>query len=776
MKKEKWICLAVLWMLVTALCFTFIREDIPPQMGWWNYYGWQMNEGKVLYKDVFCYLPPGYVWMMAGLYQFLGNHVLWYQYLGVPLYCLSSTFVYLILCRVASPLISMVAVFAGSVLCLSYPLFVAFDYNPTITVMIYGAAYFCVLGVEKKSKVFLFLAGVLAGYTILMKQIMPFFYMGILLVLIIGAILQMFDWKELFRKGIFVVLGMAFILSVAILYIDSTGALPYMANQLFASVNSKGYSAGSLALLGTIFSRFYHMGFSWLEFGIAVILFVLLFWKNMPKQLYGIDSRQILYYFLFNLFLAKFIRIAVFFDSAWMAQYTYIVFGLNFLYWAVWLALHSEKCKGMVESINQVVASAGTRRKIVMFTVSSLVIGLVCYYGFPWNQWIYAHHVTNRILFSASAVAFYFSVIWCVHFLVEKVKNRKAEKEKGNLENRIKIILFYFIGACVLWESTILPSAAFLEVVFSMPTVAFLFILIMNNGKLFAKGAVVLFSLLCIMTVIGQKQTSAYDWHGFTMDGVANPAYEYVDSRVSGMEGARLTTETEIGYENITNAIYAYSGENDKVYEFPNFTLFNCLTERELGTFAVSHYMDVCPDNILLDDLNRIKCHMPEMFIWVEVSESSWDLNEKIFRGGRLSASRDMIAFYRGTIKKEYSLVYRFRNIYVWAKEPNTRKNLDLAIARLNSVIYYYGDDEMKGAMSCVSAADYQELYASEIPYSVGECMAYVISHTPELDNLLDDAFYEHLIPESKGEKMRQLKSTAVEDVDDEDDKERKTS
>jgi len=334
----------------------------------------------------------------------------------------------------------------------------------------------------------------------------------------------------------------------------------------------------------------------------------------------------------------------------------------------------------------------------------------------------------------------------------------------------------FIVTVVFLIEAMVLASTAYIEVVFIMPLVSFLFMLVLKGGTVSSRIIVSFFTILCLMSLIGQRQNYAYAWHGFIMEGIANPDYEYVSSRIPGLEGARLTQDTEIGYENIINAINCYTTKADRVYEFPHITLFNVLTERELGTYAVSHYMDVCPDSVLKYDLEGLEANPPALFLWNEWEDWTWDLHENLFRGGRLSASRDMIAFYNHTIQEDYSLVYRFRNIYVWAKEPDTKKNLDLAIARLNSVIYYYGDDEMKDAMARVSAADYQELYASEIPYSVGECMAYVISHTPELDNLLDDAFYEHLIPESKGEKMRQLKSTAVEDVDDEDDEERKTS
>ena len=62
--KEKIFAMLLLSVLICLVQLSYIQSAIPPQVGWWNYYGWQISEGKLLYKDIYCFLMPYFVWIM----------------------------------------------------------------------------------------------------------------------------------------------------------------------------------------------------------------------------------------------------------------------------------------------------------------------------------------------------------------------------------------------------------------------------------------------------------------------------------------------------------------------------------------------------------------------------------------------------------------------------------------------------------------------------------------------------------------------------------------
>ena len=410
LKKEKWVCLGILWVLVTALCFTFIREDVPPQMGWWDYYAWQMNEGKQIYKDLFLFVPPGYVWLMASLYKLFGNHILWYQYVGIVPLCLSSTFVYLLLCRMVRPCFSMAAVLVGTVISMLYPTFIALDHNPTLFCFILASIYLSVLGIEKKDTKFFVVSGGAFGFAILIKQSIPYLLAAIVIIMMIGALLKIVKLKDLVSKGAAFLLGNMIVVSVGIMKLQYNGVLPLFYSQIFEAVKSKGYSASSpLDIVSTIIVRYYDNGFSWVEFFIGLMLFVVL-----SRSLYGIQiagrAKKILCYFLFNLILFKLMRIAIYFDMVFIGQYITAAFVLNGLCVLWEFFADHDAMKALTARAGHLFV-AGYKHIFVYFA-SCVCVLFLCYYGFAWNHAIAQHKFLETFMLSVGHVSFYFCAIY----------------------------------------------------------------------------------------------------------------------------------------------------------------------------------------------------------------------------------------------------------------------------------------------------------------------------------------------------------------------------
>ena len=177
--KEQMICLTGLWILVALLYFSFIQAMVPPQMGWWNYYGWQLAKGKVLYKDLYCFLPPYFIYLYEYLYKIFGNHLFLFQLLGIGIAEIIAGLMYIVFCKVLKPLYSMLAAFAGILAHVSYLILTPFDYNWVVTLFVIASFFSMAYGLLDNRKT-VFASGILVGCAIVLKQTAILFFLSIL--------------------------------------------------------------------------------------------------------------------------------------------------------------------------------------------------------------------------------------------------------------------------------------------------------------------------------------------------------------------------------------------------------------------------------------------------------------------------------------------------------------------------------------------------------------------------------------------------------------------
>ena len=63
----------IVWGVILIACFTlysslYVPHVIMPQQGWWQYYASRVLQGDVLYKDIYLYMPPYYVFFVCIFY------------------------------------------------------------------------------------------------------------------------------------------------------------------------------------------------------------------------------------------------------------------------------------------------------------------------------------------------------------------------------------------------------------------------------------------------------------------------------------------------------------------------------------------------------------------------------------------------------------------------------------------------------------------------------------------------------------------------------------
>ena len=74
----KFIYACALIVLFTIFSAVYVKGVIGTQFGWWHYYAWRMKEGDVLYKDIYLFMPPYFVFFTRLFYTFFSNHLIFY--------------------------------------------------------------------------------------------------------------------------------------------------------------------------------------------------------------------------------------------------------------------------------------------------------------------------------------------------------------------------------------------------------------------------------------------------------------------------------------------------------------------------------------------------------------------------------------------------------------------------------------------------------------------------------------------------------------------------
>ena len=122
------VLLSVLFILFTL---TYVDNVIAPQFGWWQYYAWRMECGDVLYKDIYLFMPPYFVFLTKWLYPLFGMHIMLYTlFVGLPVKLLCILLIYNMVCRIAKPFYTCMAVLFGACLSATYFTDMLYDFNP----------------------------------------------------------------------------------------------------------------------------------------------------------------------------------------------------------------------------------------------------------------------------------------------------------------------------------------------------------------------------------------------------------------------------------------------------------------------------------------------------------------------------------------------------------------------------------------------------------------------------------------------------------------------
>lgn len=724
-KREYYIGLFLLLVSIIFFYFSFINLALPPQMGWWNYYGWRLAEGDILYKDIFCYLPPYIPFMQLLLYKLLGMKLFAFQILGICFVLLGAVFVYDFFCNYYKYYYVAISVLVGVVIAAGFMPHLPFDNNPIMLFVLIIMSY-SVAKIQKDKYLYTIVFGISVGCLLMIKQTMLVY----VFLLAVGLpIIKSYPvkFKNLWIHICIALSSIIIAIFPAILYLVQNDIVGMAINEIFVSSAAKGYSSDIVTSLKMMIERYFSYGFSATNVFIAFALAEkYLYKKNTIKNYINV--------ILINLIIFKVLRTLIVSVSLNIHIITYMVlFALFFGMLNAFLFRKYEKLNKCVSSINMTSFTC-------IILISCMVIGLMISL-WPSNFWLNMYNLENGHFFfllkrAFSEIAFYFTLLAIIH----------AVKNKQHAVYNEQIISFVYCVWC--FQALILVGSGSLDEAFSMPTVAFLMVFLLRKELKIVQICILSLSLLILLTSILQKQILPYAWHGWQSIGLGDIKTEFMYSKINNLEGYKLDLNTENAYKNIVDAINIYTQKDDNVYEFPHITLFNCLTERKMGTFAVSHFIDVCPDAILLKDLEKIGSCTPEMFIYMKLDEGAWRINEEFYRNGRYSARKNIEKFYEDYIKKNYTFVYSYKNIYVWVKSTTNKQNLQYAISLLLNYANNYNKNILIEYMNTVNVEDYQYIVNDNTVWTVNDCIREILENNKIVYDNMGDDDYMHIIPD----------------------------
>lgn len=656
------ICLIGIALVIQLI---YLQCLAPPQLGWWNYYAWRISKGDLLYKDIFCFLQPYYVWIMSFLYQFFGNKLFLYQVVGLVLRSLELTMVFFTLRRFTSDKISFFSTLFGLIITVSYLSDFPLDCNQLIRFYTVGSAFMLIQAISiqsiKKQYIFLALSGFFCGMFLMSKQTA----IGLIFFASLGIFLLYFK-----REGLIAAIKKiaAFILGIVIcslpgyLYLFFTRSFSSYLWCMSNSVSVKGSFLG-------IFIRIWEYQVHLFEIAVALLLFLWILKVQevqfkFQKIYTDIVLKEFLYLSVFLLILFRIQHIveesrgySISFSHELFLILMYIAYRficriLNLspkLKICFKKKLHKLKAKGYYDYL------------IILISVTFLIGFIIAIYKLDYNLKSDLYYTLGLFNIKRGLVNVIF---WCMLLLVllQTIQFISNQTILGGLTCYIMVAFSMCLCGLSLVSSVI-------EEIFMLPVAAVFISLLVNRKtdfKIYSNMFLGVIILLTLSITVIQKQVLPYSWHCWNCVGLGRNDISYIDSKVDGLQGYILDADTEKAYETIVDLINENTTSEDQVYEFPFITIFNVLTERSLGTYSPVHYFDVCPDNIAEKDAKSLRNDPPKMVIWCEFGDDLWNFHEDYFRDGNISGQQKIREFYNDCVQKNYKKLYEYQALSVW--------------------------------------------------------------------------------------------------------------
>lgn len=609
-----------------------INRFFPITEGWFQDYARYMTEGFVPYKDFYCPVPPGFIYLNYILRQFFGDVFIYYRIYGLIERLAIVAITYSVFRRFLDKEQLFIAILTASIIYIANIQDIFYGYYQTsflfATIILYSVIKMYE-NYSTGSKLYFWsiIFGITSAVSFLFKQtiggLLPIF-LGLAFVVLTIRI----GPKKTIISGLLSLCSAMFILLMTGLLLLQQDALIPCINQIFLGAKSKGS-------FESIFFGFFPRMLTKESITILILSIftsATLYFKkyiNNKEYKYIIDYIPLVLslYFVYILFI-KYLKINC---NSFLLLCMYIcgVLLLSFL------------CKKYEVSHKEAFLVV-TLVLLVSFLINSKYCGDYIDY-----------HSVRRMRQHLIYALFYINLL-C--FIIETIRLlwRQFEPRRGYIYMVLctSLAMMYTHGLSYIVEDhgTLLLFALTIGLAFNYN---------LHNNTL-KNISVCMLCVLMILTIFVQRVQFPYHWWGVNdVAPVCIAKSKYDDPNLRYFFGEKSTVKT---MNEIYNTIEKLKKEGDTMYCFPHINYFNVMSNLDSPTFSKVHYFDVCPDNIIYKDVQRLINQPPTFAVIQKFNEKEWEIHENAFRGGNFSGQREIIKLFDGMIKSgEYRIIKRFQ-------------------------------------------------------------------------------------------------------------------
>lgn len=659
-KKESF--LAWLSFMIITLIFSLllINKYFPITEGWLHDYSRYIDKGQFIYRDFYCPMAPGSIWVNFFICKITNYSFLAMRIFGIIERLCLLTIVFYLVSKIFSYKITTISIFTASIIYASTNTDVFYGYYQSALLFAIISLFFLVKMYENFDKnvyTFSIWFGIFAGLTFCFKQ-----NTGGLFPTMIGIGYLILTLKKNIKKSILSILFSFFcamgIISVLMIYLALNHALIPFWEQVIGGTSSKG---SIISIFTSFVPRMINRN-SLRIFAFCVVIFCLL-----KVCTYIVESNKQ------SKKIKQSIQIcsdAIIIITSFILLYQYILEPFNLINWFanlqnlkyIYVILLIAFCILFCLVLNHNHYDNSTQLTLLYYVGLTLLFLIYFIYA-DLNQNITTDYNVIRTSRADLIYAlFYFNFFYILYL----VYNYFCHTESG-----IKILLYiasfsfmYIHGMSYIVEDhgTLLLFSLILGDILSYK-------LLLNIAK---NILVYVFCLSMTFTIVIQRNNFTYNWWGVnTLPTSYSAQCTYKDPHLKGFLGEKNQVE-------IMNKIYDLLQTNrnngDTLYTFPHLNYFNVMSNLDSPTFAKVHYFDVCADEQARKDAQILRESLPTFIIWQEFQEDEWATHEAIFRNGNLCGQREIQKTYKElTESGVYTLLGTYfiqesDPIFIWKK------------------------------------------------------------------------------------------------------------
>ena len=643
-KEKKWfvenkLYICALFVVTAIFSLLYFNRFAPDTMGWQLYNAILMENGDMVYRDFFNYLPPGSLLRTIWAYTLTNGSILGYRFICILERVFLALLIFKILSRFYKRKFAWIATVTGIILTATTVVDQFGDYNQTYKVYLllgvcFGMKFFDSNCIKKKENISLFMFGGCLGMVMLFKHsiglIAPACFF---LMLFVYCVIE--KKKDFFRYAMLSIAGYILPVGLCSIWLIANNAFMPFVEQVFGSAAAKGDST----------------------------TLVLRFWKNIFKP----DCLAIFCAIGLNVWISKLkvfgnkkliqngIRIctAYFVLKKFGGYIGYLINAIDetntwYIFYAVIL------CSGLIGY--RFLRKSNVKKDENLFVY---VTGILTFVAIYLVTCLDAESLTilynNSLFFKAKEDLPVFSAYIVVGLLFLSFGYYILKRKTLYSFNYMLMLVGFF---AIMYESGMATGTTGLTYIVACIGIPLMICVgfQINTSHNAIKNTVILgiCIFVCMFSMI-QKYTQPYSWWGWKDPTIDEECQYSID--VPRMGGFRVARSTKITYEQINKLIIENSNGDNFVLTFPHMKLFNIISNRmEAPTFVVSYYFDVCPDEYAIKDAEIIRENPPKIVIMNTYDESFWEYNENAFRGGEFSGQREILRWFEEK-RNDYILI-----------------------------------------------------------------------------------------------------------------------